>query len=883
MYDAVRLVKACDALNMAYSAMQQNDAGEFLTLLGDHLEEALKGTRQAQLLLQEFGGELLQQVLYEVDGVRKVSERKEAFLQIELPVKGHPSIMRAFDMLLEGERLEGENAYQLDDTVDSGGNKVPGRKVDAQKRICLGKLPSTLILQLKRFELDYETMANIKLNTECAFPGVLDLGPYTKHALEAQAQVQGTQAEAAGSTVGSRAAGGVEDVTVYDLVGVVVHLGTSNFGHYFSYIRAREAPQGWMTFNDRVVMPFDASEIAEQCFGGQRKLHGGSGGSGGDSSSSGGGSGAGAGACGGGAGTSTNQSSAEKQQSGFLLFYKQREPAKKPASRHQRSGSAPPVAPLRHSRASHKGERDPTPVYLAPGCVPAAAAAGVGGGSGSGSSGGGGSSRAAERPSSSSSRSTKLELLGQALASSAADAAMQKAALEAARLATTQSVHEANSHLLLRQHLYDATYMDFMLQLLRCLPGQISAELPAAPPVVAATPADPPTEMHPLDVAPLLAQFENVASSEAATAVQMQVQVCARFFFEHLIRLKTSLQEPHLAAWTSALETATHALLPAAVWLLHALLALPPPPVEAKPAPPRWLLGALFECRCAAAHKAVTTLVIALVANVLQAELHAAHAAGGPAAVYAAMGEGGGHVGCFLRLLLRHGLGRAATHPTDAPPFLVLLRQLVQLPPPVGRWVAAHMSHHGALLALPAFLIGDSIGAEQLSATLAPYAFARPQQPGCVSLAEASGEEPEALLEVLIKLVEAHEDQALPTTACEVLVSAPFVRAAVACCGEESTADALGRMLGRACSDEVPLRRVVAELLQGLREEPEPSAQAPSSPPLITYRLIFRRPLLDSARRCSPRPFIDPPNSPLLVAARLYSPLPPPPPALSLA
>ena len=138
VYDAISLVKACDSLNMSYSAMQQNDAAEFLMLLGAHLEEALKGTVQAKLLEEQFGGELLQQIIYEVrpcaaaprplctalctasapplrrplhpplhrlwpqvDGVRKVSERKEAFFQIELPVKGHPSIVRAFDTLLE--------------------------------------------------------------------------------------------------------------------------------------------------------------------------------------------------------------------------------------------------------------------------------------------------------------------------------------------------------------------------------------------------------------------------------------------------------------------------------------------------------------------------------------------------------------------------------------------------------------------------------------------------------------------------------------------------------------------------------------------------------------------------------------------------------------
>merc|ERR1739841_232035 len=76
-------------------------------------------------------------------------------------------------------------------------------------------------------------MANIKLNTECAFPSVLDLGPYTKSGAEAQAQGLTRPSAAEGPSVAGEG-------TVYELVGVVVHLGTSNFGHYFSYIRSRE-------------------------------------------------------------------------------------------------------------------------------------------------------------------------------------------------------------------------------------------------------------------------------------------------------------------------------------------------------------------------------------------------------------------------------------------------------------------------------------------------------------------------------------------------------------------------------------------------------------------------------------------------------------------
>jgi len=81
-------------------------------------------------------------------------------MQIELQVKGHRSILHALEALVEGERLEGDNQYQLDE--EQGGD-AGARKVDAQKRVCLGELPSTLIIQLKRFQLDFETMSNIKL------------------------------------------------------------------------------------------------------------------------------------------------------------------------------------------------------------------------------------------------------------------------------------------------------------------------------------------------------------------------------------------------------------------------------------------------------------------------------------------------------------------------------------------------------------------------------------------------------------------------------------------------------------------------------------------------------------------------------------------------
>ena len=58
----------------------------------------------------------------------------------------------------------------------------------------------------------------------------------------------------------------------YQLIGVVVHTGTAEGGHYYSFILDRSSPQGrdqWFLFNDAEVKPFDPAQIAAECFGGE--------------------------------------------------------------------------------------------------------------------------------------------------------------------------------------------------------------------------------------------------------------------------------------------------------------------------------------------------------------------------------------------------------------------------------------------------------------------------------------------------------------------------------------------------------------------------------------------------------------------------------------
>jgi len=98
-------------------------------------------------------------------------------------------------------------------------------------------------------------MHRSKINDRFEFPTKLDMKPYTIDYL---------------SSVES----GIDrssDTDEFELVGVLVHTGTAESGHYYSYIRNRLSPTenpSWFEFNDSEVSTFDPSTIPENCYGG---------------------------------------------------------------------------------------------------------------------------------------------------------------------------------------------------------------------------------------------------------------------------------------------------------------------------------------------------------------------------------------------------------------------------------------------------------------------------------------------------------------------------------------------------------------------------------------------------------------------------------------
>jgi ubiquitin carboxyl-terminal hydrolase 9/24 len=94
--------------------------------------------------------------------------------------------------------------------------------------MCFKKLPPVLAIQLKRFDYDWERETPIKFNDYFEFPRELNMEPYT---------VQGL-AKAEGTTVTEENLTD-NDGTRYKLVGIIVHKGQANGGHYYSFIQQK--------------------------------------------------------------------------------------------------------------------------------------------------------------------------------------------------------------------------------------------------------------------------------------------------------------------------------------------------------------------------------------------------------------------------------------------------------------------------------------------------------------------------------------------------------------------------------------------------------------------------------------------------------------------
>jgi ubiquitin carboxyl-terminal hydrolase 8 len=139
----------------------------------------------------------------------------EPFFMIDLPIPSNnksPSLIDCFNLYVEGEIMEGENAWF---------NEKTGKKENVRKKILFWSFPSILVVDFKRFNA-----RNQKNQIFITFPfDNLDLSNYV---------------------IGYK-----KNSYVYELYGVCNHSGGVLGGHYTAYVK--NANGKWYHFNDTNV------------------------------------------------------------------------------------------------------------------------------------------------------------------------------------------------------------------------------------------------------------------------------------------------------------------------------------------------------------------------------------------------------------------------------------------------------------------------------------------------------------------------------------------------------------------------------------------------------------------------------------------------------
>ena len=196
----------------------QQDAQEFLNVVFDRIEYMLKPTPQKYLLQSVFGGKTCSQMICK-GGCGSMRKSYEDFYNLSLGVRGNKNLSDAL------------NKYIAGDTISDYFCDKCHKKVDVVKRTSLHELPNVLIVHLQRIIFNFDTMMNEKINSRLEFPQEFDMEPFTIEGLESR-EAKPTN----GEKVEDQWHGKGEDYFKYKLVGVVVHTGSADAGHYYSYI-----------------------------------------------------------------------------------------------------------------------------------------------------------------------------------------------------------------------------------------------------------------------------------------------------------------------------------------------------------------------------------------------------------------------------------------------------------------------------------------------------------------------------------------------------------------------------------------------------------------------------------------------------------------------
>lgn len=217
---------------------KQHDAGEFFRFLFNAIDQEVSNDKTHKNSFKKlFEGKLVTEI--DCIDIKFESTHEETFIDLCLPVKNCRSIYNSLDTFTMIEKLIGNNQYS---TPNQG-------MQNAYKRVIISSFPKMLILQLNRFYYNSLKKENEKVNDYLEFYETLDLTKYKSTSQKTTNQ---------------------PSLIEYQCFGVIVHSGSANKGHYYSFIRPDIEIDDWYEFNDTEVNLVEHYEVFHNNNGGDR-------------------------------------------------------------------------------------------------------------------------------------------------------------------------------------------------------------------------------------------------------------------------------------------------------------------------------------------------------------------------------------------------------------------------------------------------------------------------------------------------------------------------------------------------------------------------------------------------------------------------------------
>ena len=254
---------------------EQKDAQEFLAIFLDRIENVGLNNEFKYMINNIFGGRNCS--LIECLTCHKIKMNFEPILFLSLEVKNMKTLKDSLEKYFNKEFIDG---YECDGCKN---------KVKIEKRNILADLPNVLIVHLQRIFFNWEMNHNEKINSKLEFPKRLNLKDFTiENVLINSSKEKNKENESEKEEINEELniKKGIyfkcDEYYDYYLKGIVVHVGSADSGHYYSYINTNRDGKGnisnflnetdeeenWLEFNDSSISKFDIKNMENECFGG---------------------------------------------------------------------------------------------------------------------------------------------------------------------------------------------------------------------------------------------------------------------------------------------------------------------------------------------------------------------------------------------------------------------------------------------------------------------------------------------------------------------------------------------------------------------------------------------------------------------------------------